>query len=347
MSENLSEHVAENRRYWDAMADEWVSFGERAWESEARWGEWEIPNTELPLLADEMHGQRAIELGCGTGYVSAWMRRRGASVYAIDNSEAQLATARRLSDLHGLDDIEWVHGNAETVAQPDGSFDFAISEYGAAIWCEPMAWIGEAHRLLRPGGELVFLGNHPLAMVCSPIDGSAPVTERLERAYFDLGRLDWRDAIDEPGGIEFNLPISSWIRLFHDIGFDVIDYIEVRAPESATGIHGTVAAEWAKRFPSEQVWRVRKRRRTLGLRNGTVAASDPSNGNAAPTITAADQLRPEGRPIRPRPSPRQATPYLASLPCPSGETPGAESTSTTRSHGKASRSAVPTARISV
>ena len=25
MSENLSEHVAENRRYWDAMADEWVS----------------------------------------------------------------------------------------------------------------------------------------------------------------------------------------------------------------------------------------------------------------------------------------------------------------------------------
>jgi SAM-dependent methyltransferase len=259
MSENLSEHVAENRRYWDAMADEWVSFGERAWESEARWGEWGIPNTELPLLADEMHGQRAIELGCGTGYVSAWMQRRGASVYAIDNSEAQLATARRLSDLHGLDDIEWVHGNAETVAQPDGSFDFAISEYGAAIWCEPMAWIGEAHRLLRPGGELVFLGNHPLAMVCSPIDGSAPVTDRLERAYFDLGRLDWRDAIDEPGGIEFNLPISSWIRLFHDIGFDVIDYIEVRAPESATGIHGTVAAEWAKRFPSEQVWRVRKR----------------------------------------------------------------------------------------
>ncbi len=258
MSENLSEHVAENRRYWDTMADEWVILGERSWECDARWGEWQIPNTELPLLAGEMHGQRAIELGCGTGYVSAWMRRRGASVYAIDNSEAQLATARRLSRLHGLEDIKWVHGNAETVAQPDGSFDFAISEYGAAIWCEPATWITEAHRLLRPGGELVFLGNHPLAMVCSPIDGS-PVTERLERAYFDLGRLDWRDAIDEPGGIEFNLPISSWIRLFHDIGFNVIEYIEVKAPESATGSNGTVTADWAKRFPSEQVWRIRKR----------------------------------------------------------------------------------------
>lgn len=257
MSE-LSEHVAENRRYWDAMAGDWIAPGEHAWEHEASWGTWGIPNTELRLLPDEMHGQRAIELGCGTGYVSAWMRRRGATVYAIDNSEAQLATARRLSRLHGLDDIEWVHGNAETVAQPDGSFDFAISEYGAAIWCEPAVWISEAHRLLRAGGELAFLGNHPLAMVCTPLDGSL-VTDRLERGYFDLGRLDWRDAITDPGGIEFNLPLSSWLRLFADVGFDVIDYVEVQAPESATGTNGMVTADWARRFPSEQAWRLRKR----------------------------------------------------------------------------------------
>ena len=62
--------------------------GSLAWEQEARWGE-HIPNTELPLLADDMHGLRAIELGCGTGYMSAWMRRRGAAVYAIDNSDTQ------------------------------------------------------------------------------------------------------------------------------------------------------------------------------------------------------------------------------------------------------------------
>ena len=142
-----------------------------------------------------------------------------------------------------------MHGNAETVAQPDGSFDFAISEYGAAIWCEPAAWISEAHRLLRPGGDLVFLGNHPLAMVCSPIDGSLPATERLERPYFDLGRLDWRDAIDEPGGIEFNLPISSWMRLFHDIGFDVVDYVEIQAPESADRHRDQGAAHVGQALP--------------------------------------------------------------------------------------------------
>ena len=67
------------------------------------------------------------------------------------------------------------------------------------------------------------------------------------------------EAIDEPGGIEFHLPISSWMRLFRDIGFDIIDYIEIQAPESATGSNGTVTADWAKRFPSEQVWRLKKR----------------------------------------------------------------------------------------
>jgi SAM-dependent methyltransferase len=187
------------------------------------------------------------------------MHRRGAGVYAIDNSEQQLATARRLAAQHGVTDdalrgIEWVHGNAEFVDQPDGSFDFAISEYGAAIWCDPTAWIPEAHRLLRRGGRLVFLGNHPLAMVCSPIDGSTPTTLTLERDYFGLGRLDWTHAVDEPGGIEFNLEISAWLRLFRTTGFDVVDYVEIQAPASARGTAFSIDARWARRFPAEQAW---------------------------------------------------------------------------------------------
>ena len=62
----------------------------------------------------DMTGLTAIELGCGTGYVSAWMTRRGATVTAIDNSERQLETARRLAAEHGLQ-ITWLHGNAEQV----------------------------------------------------------------------------------------------------------------------------------------------------------------------------------------------------------------------------------------
>jgi SAM-dependent methyltransferase len=257
---DLPDHVVENRRHWDDNAPNWVANGERSWaQDEPDWGIWGIPNTELALLPDDLTGQHAIELGCGTGYVSAWMRRRGATVYAIDNSEQQLTTARRLAALHGLDDIEWVHGNAETVDQPDSSFDFAISEYGAAIWCDPFVWIPEAHRLLRPGGRLAFLGNHPFGMVCASPAGDTPAGYTLERDYFGLGRLDWTDALDDPGGIEFNMEISSWLRLFRATGFDVVDYAEIQAPSSATGLKYWVEADWARRFPAEQAWILVKR----------------------------------------------------------------------------------------
>ena len=261
MSSNtpLPDHVVENRRHWDEMAPQWVAAGERNWRQiEPDWGMWSIPNTQVPMLPDDLTGVRAIELGCGTGYVSAWMHRRGAAVYAIDNSERQLATARRLADEHGRGDIEFVHGNAEEVPQPDASFDLAISEYGAAIWCDPHLWIPEAHRLLRSGGTLAFLGNHPFGMICSPVDGAGPATIELQRDYFGLGRIDWTDALTDPGGIEFNLEFSAWLRLFRHVGFDVVDYIEIQAPAAATGEPFWVSADWAKRFPSEQVWILRK-----------------------------------------------------------------------------------------
>ena len=133
----LPEHVAVNRAFWDGMADEWVEGGERAWKwAEPAWGTWGIPEAELRLLPDDMAGMQAIELGCGTGYVSGWMARRGASVTGIDNSVEQLRTAQRLAEQHGVE-LELIHGNAEAVPKQGESFDFAISEYGAAIWADP------------------------------------------------------------------------------------------------------------------------------------------------------------------------------------------------------------------
>ena len=114
---DLPEHVAVNRQYWDSMAHEWVEMGERAWADEPSWGEWGVPESELGLLPTDMTGIDAIELGCGTGYISGWLARRGAKVVGIDNSTEQLKTAARLAAAHEVD-IEWIHGNAETVPKP-------------------------------------------------------------------------------------------------------------------------------------------------------------------------------------------------------------------------------------
>ena len=253
----LPDHVAENRRYWDEMAHQWVAMGERAWaRSEPTWGIWGVSEAELGLLPVDMTGLDAIELGCGTAYVSAWMARRGAIVTAIDNSQNQLAAARRLADEHGVELTLW-HGDAERVPASDESFDFAISEYGAAIWCEPEAWLREAHRLLRPSGRLVFLGNHPMLLACAPESG-ANIGSELVRPYFGMHTLDWRTAQIDPGGVNFCLSVSGWVALFHEVGFAVDDVLEPRAPDDATGVVDLVDAEWAQRWPSELVWKVHK-----------------------------------------------------------------------------------------
>ena len=253
---NLPEHAAVNREYWDSVADDWVETGEGAWSTASpSWGNW--GNSDFDLLPLDMAGMDAIELGCGTAYVSAWMARRGATVVGIDNSEKQLQTARRLASEHGVK-IDLIHGNAETVDYPDASFDFAVSEYGAASWADPRAWVPEAWRLLRPDGALAFLTCHPLAQVCSPLDGSLPATGRLERPYFGMYRFDWRDAADEPGGIGFTMTISDWFHLLVETGFVVEDLIEVQVSDSGNEIRGLTSAEWAHQWPAEMAWIARK-----------------------------------------------------------------------------------------
>ena len=250
------EHVSENRLYWDEMASDWVSAGERSWRQSApTWGIWALPESQLRLLPENMKDTKTIELGCGTGYVSGWMIRRGAEAVGIDNSLAQLKTAERLMTQHAAK-FELIHGNAEKVPYPDSSFDFAISEYGAAIWCDPYAWIPEAHRLLKPGGQLTFLGSHPLAIVSSPLNG-APCDERLHRPYFNIHKTDWRHVEVDPGGIEFNLTHSDWLRLFRDTGFKVINYLELQAPAGVSDIEFSTPRKWAEKWPSEQVWQLK------------------------------------------------------------------------------------------
>src|ERR1700750_2087307 len=213
MSE-LPDHVARNRRFWNDYAPKWVEAGRDDWAAtEPRWGVWRVPESEVGLLPVELEGRDTIELGCGTGYVSSWLARRGARPVGIDNSEKQLETALAFQQEFGIE-FPLLHGDAEHVPYPDGSFDLAISEYGASIWCDPYAWIPEAARLLRPGGQLIFLVNSVLMMLTIPDEDGLPATAGLLRPLFGMRRFEW------PGGesVEFHLSHGDMIRLLHRCG---------------------------------------------------------------------------------------------------------------------------------
>ncbi len=251
---DLPEHVSRNRLAWDRWAQQYVEPARRAWQQkEPTWGIWNIPESEAHLLPGKVNGLDVIELGCGTAYVSAWLARRGARVAGIDNSAEQLKTARTLQEEHGLF-FPLIHGNAEQVPLPDASFDLAISEYGASIWCDPYRWIPEASRLLRPRGRLIFLVNGTILVICMN-DNEDPATSQLLRDYFGMHRFEFADG---EGSVEFHLGYGDWIRLLRANGFEVEDLIELQPPSGATTPWPHVKLEWARRWPSEEVWIAQK-----------------------------------------------------------------------------------------
>lgn len=251
---SLPDYVLRNRAHWDRTANDWVRPGERSWaRNDPVWGIWGVPESDLRMIPDDIADKDAIELGCGTAYVAAWLARRGARAVGIDNSEMQLETARRMQREHGVS-FPLLHGNAETVPYPDASFDFAISEYGACLWADPYRWVPEAARLLRPGGRLHFLTNSFLMMLCAPEQDGLPATDRLLRSAFGMHRVEW----PEDPGIEFHLSHGNWIRLLRESGFEIDDLIDVRPHEEATTPFPHVTLDWARTWPCEEVWKARK-----------------------------------------------------------------------------------------
>jgi SAM-dependent methyltransferase len=253
------DHALVNRATWDEDARNWVQRGREAWaRKEPVWGRGN-PESELHLLPD-LAGLDAIELGCGTAYVSAWLMRRGARVIGLDNSSNQLATARMLQEEFSLR-FPLVHANAERPPFADASFDFAISQYGAATWCDPYRWIPEASRILRGGGRLVFETGSPLVMCCYPTDDDdAPADSRLHRDYFGMHRFEWRGPSGAVEVIEFRIGHGDMVRLLRASGFEIEDLIEIQAPSEGADAQAQpyVPLDWARRWPSAEAWKVRK-----------------------------------------------------------------------------------------
>jgi SAM-dependent methyltransferase len=254
-SSEYPDYVPRNVEIWSKANAEFTGPNARkAWgEPEHVWGVFGIPEAELQVLGD-VSGLDIVELGCGTAYASAWLARNGARVVGVDPTPAQLETAREMQREFDLQ-FPLVEAVAERVPLPDASFDLALSEYGASIWADPYRWIPEAARLLRPDGRLVFLRNSTLLTLCQRMEGGPD--DRLQRAQFGLGRIEWPDT----GEVEFHPPPGELIELLRDSGFDVERLLELYAPEGAQKhqYYDHVTPEWARKWPAEEIWVARKR----------------------------------------------------------------------------------------
>jgi arsenite methyltransferase len=111
-----------------------------------------------PLAVAELHeGETVLDLGSGGGIDVLLSARRvgpGGKAYGVDMTDEMLALARANAARAGAGNVEFVKGAIEAVPLPDAAVDVVISNCVINLSIDKPAVLGEAYRLLRPGGRL-------------------------------------------------------------------------------------------------------------------------------------------------------------------------------------------------
>ena len=251
-----TDHVRKNRAHWEGASDDYQERNASQLDRWDRlgWGIWDLAEDELNALGD-VQGLDVLEYGCGGCQSGIRVSARGALVTGLDFSAAQLRHGLTKMTETGLR-FPIVQADGERIPFRDATFDLAFCDHGVMGFADPYRTVPEVARVLRPGGRFVFNGTTPWIWVAWGEEDLLPSRE-MRRDYFGLRSAD----LDDPDWktTEFQLTYGDWIRLFRDNGLVVEDLIELRPPANATTTYPDYATlEWARAFPSEQIWKVRK-----------------------------------------------------------------------------------------
>lgn len=248
-----SPHASRNRELWNLQSDDYqAEHGPQLASSGGlAWGVWQLPESELQILGD-VRGREVLELGCGAARWSIALHGLGAKVTGLDVSERQLEHARSAMAEAGVD-FPLVRASAEAPPFDDALFEIVLCDHGAITFADPYLTIPEAARILRPGGLLAFAMMTPILDMAWP-EGTGHPSPALVKDYWDLR------TIDEPGEpVAFQLPYGEWVRLFVENQLRIESLVELRPPPDATSSYvGDDARTWARRWPMEHIWRVRR-----------------------------------------------------------------------------------------
>jgi len=97
------------------------------------------------------------DLGAGEGTFSQLLARRAKRVIAIDNSEKMVEFGAELARKHGVKNLEYRLGDIENIPIKSGTVDLAFFSQALHHAQHPQAAVGEAYRILKPGGRIVVL----------------------------------------------------------------------------------------------------------------------------------------------------------------------------------------------
>ena len=260
----LPEHVArQSRGAGTATPPNTSSPGAAAGRrTESRWGIWGIPETEVHLLPDDVAGQDVVELGCGTAV------RLGVAGATRRPTRSASTTRRPSSRPRGRSRREF---GLEFPLHPRQRRDARRSRTRAST-ARSASTARRSGRIPTPGSPRppascgraagsCFLTNAPLILTLARTSRrTVPPARRLLRPVF-------RDAPDRSGRTtprsSSTCRTASGSTCCTTAGFEVERLVELqpRRRTRTTRYTHIASLEWARKWPSEEAWLARKRRR--------------------------------------------------------------------------------------
>ncbi|QSR85398.1 class I SAM-dependent methyltransferase [Methylacidimicrobium sp. B4] len=200
------EEIQSSARYFEEVAAEWDTLRKGFFRDAVR---------EKALdLAKVQAGERAADIGAGTGFLTEALLKRGLEVVAVDRSPAMLAELTR--KFGGRSGFRCMPGETDALPLEASAVDCCFANMVLHHVESPEAMIRELFRILKPGGRAVLTD--------------------FERHGFDFFLSEYYDRW--PG-----FPPPEVASLFREAGFATVEagpLGEVCQAESSTGIRGIV-----------------------------------------------------------------------------------------------------------
>jgi 2-polyprenyl-3-methyl-5-hydroxy-6-metoxy-1,4-benzoquinol methylase len=186
----MPDHDDTSTRSWDAAADDWIAHADTSDYQNL------FLRPRMLALAGSVSGLRGLDVGCGEGSYSRELARRGARVTGVDGSARLVDAARRRATADGLT-IEYACLNASALdGMASDAFDLVVASMVMMNVEDYEGAIGEAYRVLAPGGALCMSITHPCfsAPVSDWVHGKGRVAQHFAvDRYFE--RIAWDDRI--------------------------------------------------------------------------------------------------------------------------------------------------------
>lgn len=148
-----------------------------------------------------------LDAGCGEGYLSRILARRGATVTGVDSSGKLIEAARTQSHTDGLP-ISFDVASVDELPYADNTFDLVVCNHLVNDLYDPSKAIGEFARILHDDGRVVILMLHP-CFYNKHAERSQATNGLIASSYFETRSIDQAFEVD---GLTSPVANTAWFR---------------------------------------------------------------------------------------------------------------------------------------